>query len=118
MAVINSIEKARLSADSYSYSGTGVAWKARLVLFLGFALMAGGLAGSVVRFMKSCGVRHVLTGVIGCHGAQIYCPGHTVSCIVFWNSECGCKWARYAEVSGSQELGQLVWVQLTLCIVL
>jgi len=24
-----------------------VAWKARLVLFLGFALMAGGLAGSV-----------------------------------------------------------------------
>ena len=49
MLVVNSIEKARLSADSYSYSGTGVAWKARLVLFLGFALMAGGLAGSVVR---------------------------------------------------------------------
>ena len=48
MLVINSIEKTRLSADSYSYSGTGVAWKARLVLFLGFALMAGGLAGSVV----------------------------------------------------------------------
>ena len=48
MLVINSIEKSRLSADSYSYSGTGVAWKARLVLFLGFALMAGGLAGSVV----------------------------------------------------------------------
>ena len=48
MLVINSIEKTRLSADSYSYSGTGVAWKARLVLFLGFAFMAGGLAGSVV----------------------------------------------------------------------
>lgn len=48
MLVINSIEKSRLSADSYSYSGTGVAWKAQLVLFLGFALMAGGLAGSVV----------------------------------------------------------------------
>jgi len=47
MLVINSIEKSRLSADSYSYSGTGVAWQARLVLFLGFALMAGGLAGSV-----------------------------------------------------------------------
>lgn len=51
MLVINSIEKTRLSADSYSYSGTGVAWKARLVLFLGFALMAGGLAGSVVRIL-------------------------------------------------------------------
>lgn len=53
MLVINSIEKTRLSADSYSYSGTGVAWKARLVLFLGFALMAGGLAGSVVRLLLS-----------------------------------------------------------------
>ena len=51
MLVINSIEKTRLSADSYSYSGTGVAWKARLVLFLGFALMAGGLAGSTVRIL-------------------------------------------------------------------
>jgi hypothetical protein len=49
MLVINSIDKGRLSGDSFSYSGNGVAWKARLVLFLGFALMAGGLAGSVVR---------------------------------------------------------------------
>jgi len=49
MLVINSIEKSRLSGDFYSGSGSGVAWKARLVLFLGFALMAGGLAGSVVR---------------------------------------------------------------------
>ena len=49
MLVINSIEKSRLSGDGfYSSSGGGVAWKARLVLFLGFALMAGGLAGSVV----------------------------------------------------------------------
>jgi len=47
MLVINSIDKSRLSADSFSYSGNGVAWKARLVLFLGFALMAGGLAGAV-----------------------------------------------------------------------
>lgn len=47
MLVINSIDKSRLSADSFSYSGDGIAWKARLVLFLGFALLAGGLAGSV-----------------------------------------------------------------------
>lgn len=50
MLVINSIEKSRLQADSFSYSGSGVAWKARFVLFLGFALLAGGLAGSVVCF--------------------------------------------------------------------
>lgn len=48
MLVINLIDKTRLSADSFSYSGNGVAWKAKLVLFLGFALLAGGLAGSAV----------------------------------------------------------------------
>lgn len=47
MLIINSIEKTRLSADSYSYSGNGVAWKARVVLFLGFASLAGGVAGGV-----------------------------------------------------------------------
>jgi len=47
MLIINSIEKTRLSADSFSYSGTGVAWKARVVLFLGFASLAGGVAGGI-----------------------------------------------------------------------
>ncbi|KAK3671721.1 Vacuolar protein sorting-associated protein 68 [Recurvomyces mirabilis] len=47
MLVINSIDKSRLSADNFSYSGDGVAWKARVVLFMGFAAMAGGLAGGV-----------------------------------------------------------------------
>lgn len=46
--MINSIEKSRLSADSSIYSSAGVAWKARFVLFVGFSLLAGGLAGSVV----------------------------------------------------------------------
>lgn len=49
MIIINSIDKTRLSADNWSYSGDGVAWKARVVLFMGFAAMAGGLAGGVVR---------------------------------------------------------------------
>jgi hypothetical protein len=44
---INSIDKTRLSGDSYSYSGNGIAWKARVILFVGFAFMAGGLAGAV-----------------------------------------------------------------------
>ncbi|RPB16142.1 UPF0220-domain-containing protein [Morchella conica CCBAS932] len=47
MLIINSIEKSRLMADSFSYSGGDVAWKAKLVLFMGFAMLAGGLAGSV-----------------------------------------------------------------------
>ena len=47
MLIINSIDKSRLSADNFSYSGDGVAWKARVVLFMGFAAMAGGLAGAI-----------------------------------------------------------------------
>lgn len=47
LLITSSLEKSRLSGDSFSYSGNGVAWKARLVLFLGFALIAGGMAGSV-----------------------------------------------------------------------
>lgn len=47
MLVINSIDKTRLAGDGFSYSGDGVAWKARVVLFMGFAAMAGGLAGGV-----------------------------------------------------------------------
>jgi len=45
MLVINLINKNHLAASNFSYSGDSVT--ARLVLFLGFALMAGGLAGSV-----------------------------------------------------------------------
>lgn len=59
MLVINSIEKSRLQADSFSYSGSGVAWKARFVLFLGFALLAGGLAGSVVCICLKLGLGYL-----------------------------------------------------------
>jgi len=59
MLVINSIDKTRLGGDSFSYSGNGVAWKARLVLFLGFALLAGGLAGGVTVLV----LKYVVNGV-------------------------------------------------------
>ena len=59
MLIINSVEKARLAADSFSYSGSGVAWKARVVLFLGFAALAGGMAGGVCVFV----LRYVVPGV-------------------------------------------------------
>lgn len=52
MIIVNSIEKNRLIQDalaSGSFSGSSsMAWQARLVLFLGFALLAGGLSGSIV----------------------------------------------------------------------
>ncbi|KAK5654850.1 hypothetical protein OQA88_6886 [Cercophora sp. LCS_1] len=59
MLIINSVEKARLANDSFSYSGSGVAWKARVVLFLGFAALAGGMAGGVTVFV----LKFVVPGV-------------------------------------------------------
>ncbi|KAF9178253.1 hypothetical protein BGZ51_004819 [Haplosporangium sp. Z 767] len=50
MIIINCIDKAALRGDTFSFNsgeGTSVAWKARVFLFIGFAFMAGGLAGSV-----------------------------------------------------------------------
>ena len=59
MIVINSIDKTRLSGDSFTHYGDGVAWKARVVLFLGFAAIAGGLAGSVTVLVMKYGVQDV-----------------------------------------------------------
>ncbi|KAI5481164.1 hypothetical protein MNV49_005599 [Pseudohyphozyma bogoriensis] len=55
MVIVNLIDKQHLMSDdddagpswSDGVWGGGVAWRARLFLFLGFALMAGGLAGSI-----------------------------------------------------------------------
>ncbi|GAA5808813.1 hypothetical protein MFLAVUS_002210 [Mucor flavus] len=46
MIVINLIDKSHLQGEAFSYAGSGLVWKARLFLFLGFALIAGGFAGS------------------------------------------------------------------------
>ncbi|KAK4055738.1 Vacuolar protein sorting-associated protein 68 [Microbotryomycetes sp. JL201] len=56
MIIVNLIDKAQLVSDDgdgginwsdASWGSGGVAWRARLFLFVGFALMAGGMAGSV-----------------------------------------------------------------------
>jgi len=47
------------SSVHVSYSGSGVAWKARVVLFLGFAALAGGMAGGVTVFV----LKFVVPGV-------------------------------------------------------
>lgn len=65
MLIINSVEKQRLSSDSWSYSGSGVAWKARVVLFLGFAALAGGMAGGVTVFVLKFIVKGVAMPALG-----------------------------------------------------
>ncbi|KAH9937971.1 hypothetical protein B0H21DRAFT_757721 [Amylocystis lapponica] len=46
MLVINLIDKDRVRGEE-GFGDSGAVWRARLILFIGFALMAGGLAGSV-----------------------------------------------------------------------
>lgn len=52
MLIVSSIEKNRLLQDalsSGSFTGSqSTAWQARVVLFLGFSLLAGGISGSFV----------------------------------------------------------------------
>ena len=52
MLVVNLIDKDRVRGDAFG--DARAVWRARLFLFVGFALMAGGLAGSVVRPFFSC----------------------------------------------------------------
>ncbi|KAG0677397.1 Vacuolar protein sorting-associated protein 68 [Kluyveromyces marxianus] len=52
MAIVSSIEKNRLLQDALSsgnFNGSqATAWQARIVLFLGFSLLASGISGSLV----------------------------------------------------------------------
>lgn len=45
--IVNVIDKDRIKGDA-GFGDSGAVWRARLFLFIGFAFMAGGLAGSVV----------------------------------------------------------------------
>jgi hypothetical protein len=58
MIIVNLIDKQRLMTEGGFSSSDNVAWKARLFLFLGFALMAGGLAGSITTLL----LKYVLPG--------------------------------------------------------
>ena len=50
MLVVNLIDKDRVQGNE-DFGDSRAVWRARLFLFIGFALMAGGLAGSVVRYL-------------------------------------------------------------------
>ncbi|KAJ2744793.1 Vacuolar protein sorting-associated protein 68 [Coemansia sp. BCRC 34301] len=47
MIITNSIDLTLLRDDGFGYSSGGLAGKAKLTLFIGIALLAGGVAGSV-----------------------------------------------------------------------
>ncbi|CAG8515808.1 17538_t:CDS:2 [Acaulospora morrowiae] len=57
MIIVCFINKSHLVADDITYTGSGVATRARTLLFIGFALMAGGLAGSMTLLI----LKHVVS---------------------------------------------------------
>lgn len=86
-----------------------MAWKARFVLFLGFALLAGGLAGSVVRSSTSGGCLN--TDGTDCYGAQVPGPGLSAADALLWDCEYRGKRSGYAEVCSPGSI--LHWTVLT-----
>lgn len=61
MIVVNMIDKDRIRGDE-GFGDSRAVWRARLFLFIGFALMAGGLAGSVVSVYQCCELRIAYPG--------------------------------------------------------
>ena len=52
--IVNLIDKDRIRGEGFGAGDERAVWRARLFLFIGFACMAGGLAGSVVRVLRDC----------------------------------------------------------------
>lgn len=72
LLIVNLIDKERLVGDGGSFGEGSLVWRARLILFMGFALMAGGLAGSVVRRSARSSMGMTLTLLKDCARPQIY----------------------------------------------
>ena len=59
--IVNLIDKDRIRGEGFGAGDERAVWRARLFLFIGFACMAGGLAGSVVRVLRECCAESRLT---------------------------------------------------------
>lgn len=90
MLVINTVDKALLSSDGFysfgsSSGGDGADWQAKVILFMGFALLAGGLAGSIVLLVLRYIVPHYPMPTLGMGIENVVANGAVmVSCIVLW----------------------------------
>lgn len=94
MIIVNSIEKSHLLNDNNNSSFLGgggsnsTAWQARVILFFGFSLLAGGLAGSFMVFIIKFLLNHYTFPTLGMGVSNIVCNGCIMlSCIVLWLSQ-------------------------------
>jgi hypothetical protein len=73
---INLIDKSRLQGEAFSYAGSDLVWKARLFLFVGFALLGFGFAGSCVstRWHRQRELYSLMAiFMVECDDYQVYC---------------------------------------------
>lgn len=93
MFVINTVDKALLSSsDFYSFGGgsgggsfNSAEWQAKVILFLGFALLAGGLAGSIVLLVLKYIVPSYPMPTLGMGIENVVANGSVMlSCVVLW----------------------------------
>ncbi|PSK37838.1 hypothetical protein C7M61_003083 [Candidozyma pseudohaemuli] len=91
MIIVNSIEKSNLFTDgqnSFLGDGNTHAWAARVILFFGFSLLAGGLAGSFMVFILKFLMKHYTFPTLGMGVSNIICNGCIMlSTIVLWLSQ-------------------------------
>lgn len=91
MFVINTVDKALLSSEGgfYSFGGgssdDNADWQAKVVLFMGFALLAGGLAGSIVILVLKYVVPQFAMPTLGMGIENVVANGSVMlSCVVLW----------------------------------
>lgn len=104
---INLIDKSRLQGEAFSYAGSGLVWKARLFLFLGFALIAGGVAGSCVsresRFV-CCWHELLIVVCLVCFDYQIHCSSGVCTALhQLWHCRCWTECVDHVEVGKKVE---------------
>ncbi|OBA19471.1 UPF0220-domain-containing protein [Metschnikowia bicuspidata var. bicuspidata NRRL YB-4993] len=91
MLIVNSIEKSNLFSEGQNLflgDGSGNAWAARVILFFGFSLLAGGLAGSFMVFILKFLMKQYTFPTLGMGVSNIICNGSIMlSCIILWLSQ-------------------------------
>lgn len=89
MLVVNSIERGNLMDTNNSFmGGSQHAWAARVILFFGFALLAGGLAGSLMTFIIKFISKHISFPTLGMGVSNVVSNAFVMLlCIILWVSQ-------------------------------
>lgn len=87
MLIINTVDKSLLSGQSFSSfsGGSSADWQAKVVLFLGFAALSGGLAGSIVILVLKYIVPDIPMPTLLMGILNVVANGSImISCIILW----------------------------------